>query len=296
MARDSSASFTWENQLRYGWTGREYDAETGLYYLRARYYSPTQRRFLAEDPVASGLSPYAYVGGSPLEATDPSGMMMSYAMRMTDPRWDALNVAGGPGKVIDGVSYEGGLWLEGFAFAGGVSITQLGTFSIGDMVTNLERNTTGNMVFEDDLARQAFINLRNKAFDAGDWDLIGLTSFAAHANIAVLNYVPGTDPTGTHPNWSEDCNYACYFNNAVWFGGNISQAGPELYKEGYGLVRPEVLLAHELGHAIVTLPHRTHNGFLNAEGERFNGLYYDQHARQAFGCQPRPQYNEMPSC
>jgi hypothetical protein len=28
--------------------------------------------------VASGLSPYAYVNGSPLEATDPSGMMMSY--------------------------------------------------------------------------------------------------------------------------------------------------------------------------------------------------------------------------
>jgi RHS repeat-associated protein len=77
-AQDASGAFTWSAQLRYGWTGREYDAETGLYYLRARYYSPTQRRFLAEDPVASGLSPYAYVGGSPLEATDPSGAVSAW--------------------------------------------------------------------------------------------------------------------------------------------------------------------------------------------------------------------------
>jgi RHS repeat-associated protein len=75
MTRDSSASFTWGNRLRYGWTGREYDAETGLYFHRARYYSPVVIRFIQEDPVGSGASPYAYVNGSPLEATDPSGMV-----------------------------------------------------------------------------------------------------------------------------------------------------------------------------------------------------------------------------
>jgi RHS repeat-associated protein len=75
MTRDSSASFTWGGRLRYGWTGREYDAETGLYFHRARYYSPVMIRFIQEDPVGSGIRPYAYVNGSPLEATDPSGMV-----------------------------------------------------------------------------------------------------------------------------------------------------------------------------------------------------------------------------
>jgi RHS repeat-associated protein len=78
MTRDSSASFTWGNRLRYGWTGREYDTETGLYFHRARTYSPEQRRFIQEDPLAGSTSPYAYVQGSPLEATDPSGMVPSW--------------------------------------------------------------------------------------------------------------------------------------------------------------------------------------------------------------------------
>ena len=34
----------------YRYTGRELDAETGLYYYRARYYDPAVGRFLSEDP------------------------------------------------------------------------------------------------------------------------------------------------------------------------------------------------------------------------------------------------------
>jgi RHS repeat-associated protein len=65
--------------LRYGWTGREYDAETGFYFLRARYYSPSLRRFVQADPIGTsgGSNVYAYAGGSPLEASDPSGLRPS---------------------------------------------------------------------------------------------------------------------------------------------------------------------------------------------------------------------------
>ncbi|MCL4244488.1 MAG: RHS repeat-associated core domain-containing protein, partial [Candidatus Dadabacteria bacterium] len=35
----------------YSYTGREYDAESGLYYYRARYYDPSIGRFLQEDPI-----------------------------------------------------------------------------------------------------------------------------------------------------------------------------------------------------------------------------------------------------
>jgi len=62
------------NPFRY--TGRYFDAETGLYYYRARYYDADLGRFLSVDPIgyADQLNLYAYVGNSPLNATDPTGM------------------------------------------------------------------------------------------------------------------------------------------------------------------------------------------------------------------------------
>jgi len=55
------------------------DAETGLQYLRARYYDPSSGRFLSQDP-AAGLLPnpatlhkYVYALDDPLRYTDPTG-------------------------------------------------------------------------------------------------------------------------------------------------------------------------------------------------------------------------------
>ena len=64
----------WRNPLQYG--AREYDAETGLYSQRARYYDPRLRRFVSRDPVglAGGANEYAYAGGDPVNLTDPSGL------------------------------------------------------------------------------------------------------------------------------------------------------------------------------------------------------------------------------
>jgi RHS repeat-associated protein len=56
------------------YTGRENDGD-GLYYLRARYYSPGLQRFLSEDPagIVGGINLYGYVGNSPLNMVDPRG-------------------------------------------------------------------------------------------------------------------------------------------------------------------------------------------------------------------------------
>lgn len=55
-------------------TGREYDKETGLYYLRARYYDPVVGRFMSRDPIGQvdDVNLYGYVGNRPLKFTDPT--------------------------------------------------------------------------------------------------------------------------------------------------------------------------------------------------------------------------------
>ncbi|WP_283401514.1 RHS repeat-associated core domain-containing protein [Aliiroseovarius halocynthiae] len=61
----------------YGYTGREYDAESGLYHYRARAYDPASGVFLQSDPIGfwSGFANiYGYVEGNPANHLDPSGM------------------------------------------------------------------------------------------------------------------------------------------------------------------------------------------------------------------------------
>jgi RHS repeat-associated protein len=61
----------------YAFTGREFDRETRLYYYRARYYDPGTGRFTQQDPIGydGGLNLYAYVGGNPVNAVDPWGLI-----------------------------------------------------------------------------------------------------------------------------------------------------------------------------------------------------------------------------
>ena len=60
----------------YQFTGREND-DTGLYFYRARYYSPTFQRFIAQDPIGFGggdPNAYNYVSADPVNAADPRGL------------------------------------------------------------------------------------------------------------------------------------------------------------------------------------------------------------------------------
>jgi RHS repeat-associated protein len=63
------------------YTGRDNDGATGLYYYRARYYSPQLGRFISEDPagLAAGTNFYAYVGGDPVSLIDPLGLCANQA-------------------------------------------------------------------------------------------------------------------------------------------------------------------------------------------------------------------------
>jgi RHS repeat-associated protein len=67
------------NNIRFA--GREYDSETGLYYVRARYYDPSSGRFITEDAGSLlGRNRYTYAANNPVNQGDPTGR---------DCKWEA---------------------------------------------------------------------------------------------------------------------------------------------------------------------------------------------------------------
>lgn len=86
------------------WNGQAQDTDTGLYYLRARYYDPVTAQFLCVDPILRETqTPYSFGGGNPLVHSDPLGL---------DWQNDTANV-------LDGVAF-------GAALVGGIA--NLATF------------------------------------------------------------------------------------------------------------------------------------------------------------------------
>ncbi|MBV8685761.1 MAG: RHS repeat-associated core domain-containing protein [Alphaproteobacteria bacterium] len=64
------------NAGRFQYTGQTWLAELGMYYYKARIYSPTLGRFLQPDPIGfnGGMNLYGYAGGDPVNASDPAGL------------------------------------------------------------------------------------------------------------------------------------------------------------------------------------------------------------------------------
>lgn len=105
-------SITGSTTNSYDYTGRESDG-LGLHYYRARYYNPDIGRFISEDPMglAAGPNEYAYVGDSPINFIDPSGMDRG---------------SGGPGGPGGPGGCGGGIWT---VFGGGCSQSQAPSYN-----------------------------------------------------------------------------------------------------------------------------------------------------------------------
>jgi RHS repeat-associated protein len=81
----------------FAYTGRETDDATGLQYNRNRWYDPSAKRWLSEDPAVFGggdANLSRYVGNSPGNYSDPSGLVAT--------------VLGGESQTVDESSGAGG--------------------------------------------------------------------------------------------------------------------------------------------------------------------------------------------
>jgi RHS repeat-associated protein len=114
----------------FGYAGEYTDQETGMVYLRARYYDPGTGQFLNRDPIESVTgAAYAYVGGNPINRVDPTGLEWWDPKDWSaDDTWDETGgravswVADNPGTAATivgvGVCIVGSLGACGAAAAG----------------------------------------------------------------------------------------------------------------------------------------------------------------------------------
>lgn len=101
---------TTQGLQHYGYTGEEYGIDSGLVYLRARYYDPGLGRFISADPYWGRLEEpvtqnrYIYVHNNPLMFVDPSGL---------EREWGRV-ISSGWGMAANGIGVVAGGLLIGF--------------------------------------------------------------------------------------------------------------------------------------------------------------------------------------
>ncbi len=130
------------NDVEHGYGGHRLDAQTGLIYMKARFYDPAIGRFLSPDSVIPGpmnpqaLNRYSYVLNNPIANTDPTGHVPVAAALFS-----AITVTASASATA---SIIGVAWL-------GAAVTTYGYFNedatlltIGQILTGFASGYTGN--------------------------------------------------------------------------------------------------------------------------------------------------------
>lgn len=129
--------------------GVMYEESNGLYYMGARYYDPSDGRFISEDPIGfeSGeVNLFAYAGNNPMLVIDPLGLCgekswgEKFLKIIQKPNWKtvgigAIEAVGGIGEVVAGVKFSAmtagiGLLIAGSAIQSGIFMTGIGIMDI----------------------------------------------------------------------------------------------------------------------------------------------------------------------
>ena len=144
------------HDIRFKFTGKERDGETGFDYFGARYYSSDISVWLSVDPLSDlypSTSPYMYVLGNPVRYTDPDGRWVKGAgivrnLLKTDNRINAENDAAKHGVKAEKVNGE---WTV--SYNEGVSkrinnVTFEGTVSVYKIFNKKKKTSSGELFFK----------------------------------------------------------------------------------------------------------------------------------------------------
>jgi RHS repeat-associated protein len=121
---------------RFKYTGREWDAGTGQYYYRARYYGAGAGRFRSEDPIgfaAGDPNLYRYVGNNTTTSTDPTG----------EVNWGFVALAALAAFIVVGTA---GLGAAAVGVGVGVVYTGVGVGTVAGGIAGAYAETPGQAV------------------------------------------------------------------------------------------------------------------------------------------------------
>lgn len=116
------------NEFQY--CGEYYDVESGLIYLRNRYYDPEVGAFISEDPIQDGMNWYVYCSNNPVNFVDPLGLTLTiagtgdevnqifgYLKQLTDDELvltqDRIEIGDGVYKLLDSYTVTVGTQVDG---------------------------------------------------------------------------------------------------------------------------------------------------------------------------------------
>ncbi len=184
---------TGETENSYLYCGEQYDANTGFYYLRARYMNPTTGTFISMDSYQGSLfdpvslHKYLYANANPVMFTDPTGYFSLGELNITQAMQSILNKISTPkfinilNKINDFATiYDTGVQIFRTLTDPNMSADQMLQAITSGIITSLFINKMCSIKAIGPLISKIFVGLGlvsqfdsiMEAAEDGDWDLV----------------------------------------------------------------------------------------------------------------------------